>query len=301
MTKLRAPLLGLSASGNIGDDITFGRTRGVNIVRTLPKPPDRKTLEQMYQRWDYQDYIYLWHQLSAAEKFQWESTARPHHMTGFAFWMSSRLTNLPNLAARYHLDQVSGVLVMDSSRNTNNGTVYGAFTVPGYISGALSFDGIDDYVDCGNNDSLSPTSSVTVLVWINPTTQPSGYGHINSKGNDNCYQTRIHTIGSTYRFEGLIKNSLGITVHLDEGPYQPLGTFHHHAFVYNGTLIALYKDGILKNTISQTGLIETNAQNLLIGKRIDGYFYANIIDQLSIYNRALSPEEIRTHANRRYP
>lgn len=51
-------------------------------------------------------------------------------------------------------DEGSGNVVKDISGNGNDGVVYGAMWVDGKFGKALSFDGKDEYIDCGNNASL---------------------------------------------------------------------------------------------------------------------------------------------------
>jgi len=58
---------------------------------------------------------------------------------------------------------------VDISRYGNNGTINGAvWTSSGRFGSALQFDGVDDYVDCGNGASLNITTAVTVEAWVNP-------------------------------------------------------------------------------------------------------------------------------------
>jgi len=55
-------------------------------------------------------------------------------------------------------------IVLDASGNNNHGTIYGATWVDGKVGGALSFDGVDDYVDCGNIFTANQTE-LTVEAW----------------------------------------------------------------------------------------------------------------------------------------
>lgn len=97
MTKLKNPLLSLRAVGRLAKDIAFTRRRGVNIVEKKPIPEDAKSLAQLSWRHMYQKAIALWHALSASEKQEWESLARPKHMTGFAWFVSQALKPNPGL------------------------------------------------------------------------------------------------------------------------------------------------------------------------------------------------------------
>jgi hypothetical protein len=71
-----------------------------------------------------------------------------------------------DLAGYWNLDD-SGYIAADSSPYGNDGTVYETAWTTGKINGALSFDGVDDYVDCGNDTSLDfSTEDFSISVWI---------------------------------------------------------------------------------------------------------------------------------------
>ena len=59
----------------------------------------------------------------------------------------------PDLVAHWKLDDGSGTTAVDSSANGNDGTFVGdPQWASGILGGALDFDGVDDYVDCGNDE-----------------------------------------------------------------------------------------------------------------------------------------------------
>ena len=79
----------------------------------------------------------------------------------------------PNLTAEWHMDEGTGNLVGDSSGNGNQGTLnvgegdnVNSKWVRGIKGKALEFDGVDDYVDCGNNANLEITGDITLEAWV---------------------------------------------------------------------------------------------------------------------------------------
>jgi len=60
----------------------------------------------------------------------------------------------------------------DSSGKGNHGTITGAtWTTQGKFGNALEFDGVNDMVNCGNDESLNITDRITVEAWIKPGTK----------------------------------------------------------------------------------------------------------------------------------
>lgn len=116
MGKLKNPLLSLGAVGNLTKAITFRRRRKTNILEKYPVPEDTKSLAQLSWRHMYQKATALWHALSAAEKEEWESLARPKHMTGFAWFISQALKPNPGLYLPLQGGTMSGNIGMAKNR-----------------------------------------------------------------------------------------------------------------------------------------------------------------------------------------
>lgn len=167
MSKLKNPLLSLDARNTLGESVTFARRRQVNIAEKKPIPTDPKTLAQIYQRWDYQDGIWAWKALSQAQKQVYQTAASRYHMTGFAYFMRGYLKNLPDLLGRWRLDEKTGAIAYDSSKNNHNGTIFGASPATGPIDGCYFFDGINDQIPIGIYPSLNP-DSFTLELFIKP-------------------------------------------------------------------------------------------------------------------------------------
>ena len=73
------------------------------------------------------------------------------------------------LVGHWALDETSGMTASDSSGNGNNGVLINgpAWQPAGRVAGALSFDGVNDYVSLGNPASLIPGSTMTLAGWMN--------------------------------------------------------------------------------------------------------------------------------------
>jgi len=97
MPKLKAPLLSLGAWGRITKNFVIRRRQKLSILEEKPIPKDAKTALQLSWRHMYQKAIALWNALSQEEKQEWESLARPKHMTGLAYFVSQALRPNPGL------------------------------------------------------------------------------------------------------------------------------------------------------------------------------------------------------------
>ena len=116
MAKIKNPLLSLGAVGRLAKDLALRRRGKVNIIETKPIPTDAKSPSQLAWRHMYQKAVDLWHALSAAEKQEWESMARPKHMTGFAWFMSQCLRPNPGIYLPLQGGVMSGEIDMTKNR-----------------------------------------------------------------------------------------------------------------------------------------------------------------------------------------
>lgn len=116
MAKPKHPLFSFGAIGRLGEALTFLRRRHTDIVEKTPIPEDVKSPGQLSWRHMYQKAVALWHALSAAEKQEWESQARPKHMTGFAWFMSQALKPNPGLYLPLQGGTMSGDIDMAKNR-----------------------------------------------------------------------------------------------------------------------------------------------------------------------------------------
>lgn len=97
MSKSVNPLLSLSAFGRITAKLAARRSKSGYHIMSTPYPRDAKTSGQLAWRTMYHLAVSLWHSLSAAEKKTWESLATPHHMTGYAYFLSQALRPNPGI------------------------------------------------------------------------------------------------------------------------------------------------------------------------------------------------------------
>ena len=199
----------------------------------------------------------------------------------------------------WHFDD-GNTTTIDGSGYGNNGVLAnGPVYVGGKYGSALQFDGVNDYVDCGNNTILNCTSALTVEAWVRPL-----------KGD--AYQRGIveKTIGSGYTgwslFQGSNNNGYRFFVALTDGSLKGastgagtiiVDTWTHIVAVKDTSSIYIYMNGELKNSASAPLPIASNSQSAKIGRyaffSTGDVYFNGLIDGVRIYNRVLSTEEIK--------
>jgi len=201
----------------------------------------------------------------------------------------------------WHFSEDEGCTVNDESLNGNDGTLSPTCSDLTWTNGksgsGLEFDGVVDYVDCGDDASLVITNEITVEAWVKGYTQPDGGNNEHLVAKQDSYGLCWDHMDSRVDTSFWIKDTTGTWIPTNSIPNPPANEWHHLVGVYNGTYLILYVDGFeasSKNVGTLT--IESNDNHLIIGAaRSYTAFFNGIIDEVAVYNRALSPEEIYNH------
>ncbi len=189
-----------------------------------------------------------------------------------------------------------GTKVFDLSKKGNHGTIYGAVwkTLPSGLN-VLKFDGVDDYADCGNDDSLDVGSnSFSLCYYMKPSVLDGTVKMVISKGKDKRYRSGIFSSNRLY-FE--VDDDVDAT-HI-ETISLTANVWYFVVAVRTETKLKLYLNGELvkEKKLYSTGDMDDQTTDLFIGQdaRMSNQFFSGIITGVRIYNRALSASEIREH------
>ncbi|WP_089354861.1 LamG-like jellyroll fold domain-containing protein [Ekhidna lutea] len=158
---------------------------------------------------------------------------------------------------------------------------------------ALDFDGVDDHVVV--DDIFDAIDSLSIEVWINPSSAQGGEGIIVSQSTSSVAEGwELRRIGTTIQLTFRSSNSTQYTASNTLTP----DTWQHVAGVWDGSNIIVYVDGVAGSSAGTAGNIPDNARNLIIGNH-DGNarFFQGQIDEVRIWNAALTQTEITTYAN----
>jgi hypothetical protein len=190
----------------------------------------------------------------------------------------------------------------DGSSNGNDGIVYGATLTTdrfGNPDSAYNFDGVDDYIEVAASSNLDITDEITIAAWVR-IEQPGGYGFpqhyvVDSRdGSGGGYGLNIDTD----------RLQMGVGDHWADLPLTfEAGSWHHLTGTYDGSEIIVYIDGFETTSVSYGGWeIKSSSEPLYIGQRYTfNERFDGIIDDVCIYDRALSETEIQQLATAPIP
>jgi hypothetical protein len=214
------------------------------------------------------------------------------------------------LVAAFAFDEAIGTDALDSSPVARDGTIRQATRVPGRFGGALSFDGVNDWVTVTDvaNSKLDLTTGMTLEAWVNPT-QMSGWETVMMKERGAggagllAYALYAHDGAagaagagarpSSYLRTNPVASTTDRRVAASTGVL-PLNTWTHIASTYDGANFRFYVNGVLVGTTPGGGSINVANGALRIGGNNSsvGEFFNGLIDEVRVYNRALSAAEI---------
>lgn len=200
-------------------------------------------------------------------------------------------------------DDAADTTVVDSSVYGNHGTAQQNTSIlhtTGIVDGALTFNGISDYIDSGSDLSLQEKSTLTFAAWINGSSYAKQYNMIvcGDQGNlDFSWGLRVdNSIAKFFiRADGY---------RWATGPSLSSGQWYHVAGVWdrNGGAnnLKIYVDGQLKGQTTVNADMDAATVNASIGRvyypGINQYF-AGLIDNVMIFNEALSADDITAVAH----
>jgi hypothetical protein len=210
---------------------------------------------------------------------------------------------LAGLVAAFSFSEGSGTTVSDLSGNGNTGTLANAtWTSAGKYGNALSFNGTNALITINDSPSLDLTTGMTLEAWVKPSATAQGWSAAivkeqqNDPANDIGYA--LYTADGASQppaVHGLFGSGPGADKYAVGGSTLTLNTWTHLAGVFNGTQLLLYVNGNLTATRTTNSSVMTPTSGVLrIGGDWHNEFFTGLIDEVRVYNRALSQTEIQT-------
>ena len=204
------------------------------------------------------------------------------------------------LAGWWKFDDASGTTAVDSSGNGNTGTLTNGPTwTTGTIAGGLSLDNSNDYVNIPTSSSLTLLSALSISFWMKKTSL-SGEDDLVSKSTDgSVVEYGVNSVGDEISFFYTSGGSL--YGHETTSANLSTGTWYHVAVTYSDAAdsAVIYINGVAKTTSSSgydgdpaTHSLESNGEPLRIGRIASGEAFDGIVDDVRVYNGALSAAEV---------
>ncbi len=210
------------------------------------------------------------------------------------------------LVGWWKLDETSGN-ALDSSGSGNTGTPTGTtiLTTGCKIRNCRSFNGSSDEVTMGNVLDFS-TGDFSLSVWINPPNSNQAGYIIGKREAGSPYHQYSMFAGYINGAGGLVSSKkIGLFFYAGDGAANAQsmyttndvfdGQWHHVSATRSGLTIHIYVDGVDQplTVVSNTMIVNvTNTGNLTMGRNNDIVYYNGKLDDVRVYNRALSSNEV---------
>lgn len=199
----------------------------------------------------------------------------------------------------------------NDSQDGNHGTlVNGATFAAGKVGQAFSFDGIDDFVALGNPANLRITGAMTIDLWVNIAGSGTGLTGRGEGGRTTLF-AKWDDIGTgtagygmflleqpagTFKVEFFVSSTGSNAIGSVSATALAKNTWYHVAGVYDGSFVRVYVNGIQEASTPHTAGIFNTTAAAEIGAVDrpggDAHHFQGRVDELEIFNRALSAEEI---------
>ena len=208
-----------------------------------------------------------------------------------------------DLVGWWKFDEGSGTVAYDSSGNVHDGNLTNGPTwTNGKIGGALSFDGVDDFVVVNSSPELSLRNNFTLSAWlkINVKVNDSSDQIIIRKGNVD-YDFKIYGQNRDLYNRGILEfggNTGSLYVRwIKSSQSFTNNTWTHVIGIYLKEKLVLNINGQKMKEQTTSGKFGFSSSKLFLGGKTDGSSLFGLIDDVRIYDRALSAAEVQALYN----
>jgi concanavalin A-like lectin/glucanase superfamily protein len=205
-------------------------------------------------------------------------------------------TDVPLPSAYWSFDVCRDGRALDDTRPARDVTdavlQSGASCVPGKYSGAASFDGIDDYAQVPDHPSLNFTTRLTVSAWVNPAEVSGSRTIVNKWYAMDSYG--LFVSDGRFLFAISVPGGNWGTVYSVSAPASP-GRWSHVAGVFDGQQLALYVDGVQRDSRSLASpvALQRSTRPLVMGNHPSWNAFRGLLDEVRLYDAALDASQVQ--------
>jgi hypothetical protein len=202
---------------------------------------------------------------------------------------------VPGLVAAYNFNEGSGAQILDVSGSGNTGVAYRTtWSTAGRTGSALSFGG-NAWVTIADDPTLDLRNGMTLEAWVRPTST-TGARAVIYKDRNFAFSYALLSSSSSSNPTVAVRTNVDYTAN---GPTSiPTYVWTHLAATYDGSRLRLFVNGVEVDSRQAASAIMTSSGALRIGGNSREEYFRGLIDDVRIYNRALSAAEIRADMNR---
>jgi hypothetical protein len=214
------------------------------------------------------------------------------------------------LLAHWTMDEASEGIVRDATGRRHDATFHATGTArpvlePGIIGKALRLrEGEQAFLSVANFADLMPPKGLTAMAWIKPSARNKTYEILCAKGDKSGqppwpgWRLRFHWTRAQFQYG----TADGKEPRVESAAWSvPAGFWSHIAAVHNGTSMRLYINGVEKAVAPVEGEIMPSKRGLIIGNYIgrkNAYAFDGLLDDVKVFGRALTAEEVFAEAVR---
>ena len=162
----------------------------------------------------------------------------------------------------------------------------------GNENSAYSFDGINDFIVI--DPEFSYSNEISMGGWLKIDALSKGITIVSKRfGNFGGEDFQLYYEGpGDYKMVGIL---WGLSTERCRGTINSVidNDWHHYFFTYDGSFMVMYIDGVINQTCTSSGTVNNNNLNMRIGEDWYGNYGDGDIDEVRIYNRALSASEVQ--------
>lgn len=199
-----------------------------------------------------------------------------------------------NPISYWDMNEGHGDIIYDITSNNNDGNIHGAMWVDGKFGNSLEFNGINNFVEVEDNESLHFKPTFSLEIWFKPYNLiDKTSSRMNLQFKRNSYDLQVKSNDGRLLFQ---VNGLSPHYICTKTDIWNKGLWYQIVITFDDSNLKLFVNSVLENITKVSGTPNSSNNNFFLGAADDNSAYFNgTIDEISIFDRALTEGEIKSH------